>query len=150
MENLDPQLQSRVWQRVRGEESEPELAETVKSLAAATWQQAAAYLMLSRQLPGREKAQIRRLFEEEQAGCACLKGAYTMLTGEPLNTRAAPPPAETPKIALRKCYGREMRSLARYEGISRHPEYGPVFARLAEQEREHCRTLLEILGSLGR
>ena len=51
---------------------------------------------------------------------------------------------------LRRCYGREMRCLAQYEARANHPEYGPVFARLAEQEREHCRLILELIGNLKR
>ena len=150
MEKIDPQLQSRVWQRVRGEEPKQNLPDTLKALAAAKWQQAAAYLMLSRQLQGREKALVRRMFEEEQAQAACLKGAYTMLTGEPLTARTPPPVPEAPEITLRKCCGRELRALAQYESAAEHGEYGPVLARLAQQEREHCRMILEVLGLLRR
>ena len=150
METIDPQLQSRVWQRVRGEEPKQGLSDTLKALAAAKWQQAAAYLMLSRQLQGREKALVRRMFEEEQAQAACVKGAYTMLTGEPLAARTPPPVPEAPETTLRKCYGRELRALGQYEGLAEHSEYGPVFAKLAQQEREHCRLILEVLGILRR
>ena len=43
-----------------------------------------------------------------------------------------------------------MRSLKEYEALMDDPEYGHVFARLAEQEREHCRTLLEMIGGLRK
>ena len=79
---------------------------------------------------------------------ACLKGIYMLVTGTHPNARSAPPEREPLDRMLRKCYGREMQSLAQYEARSADPEYGPIFARLAAQEREHCRMLLEILGSL--
>jgi len=39
-----------------------------------------------------------------------------------------------------------MRCLAQYEARANDPEYGPVFARLAAQEREHCMAVLELIG----
>ena len=43
----------------------------------------------------------------------------------------------------------EMRSLKEYEARADDPEYGHVFARIAQQEREHCMALLGLIGSLG-
>lgn len=115
---------------------------------AREWGSAAAYLYLSRQLPGHSSEVLRQLFREEQAHAACLKGLYTLLTGQRPVARSPAPKAEPLEIALRRCYGRQMQSLASYEARSTHPEYGPVFARLADQERRHCRAVLEVLGSL--
>jgi hypothetical protein len=44
----------------------------------------------------------------------------------------------------------EMRSLKEYETKSGDPEYGHVYARLAEQEREHCMALLGIIGGMEK
>ena len=80
---------------------------------------------------------------------ACLKGIYT-LQGNGRPDVPSPPPVDRAPIGtlLRRCYGREMRCLAQYESRMNHPEYGQIFARMAQQEREHCRLLLELLGSL--
>ena len=43
-----------------------------------------------------------------------------------------------------------MRARAQYEGRSSDPEYGQVYARLAEQEKEHCRIILELIGNLKK
>jgi len=43
-----------------------------------------------------------------------------------------------------------MHTLAAYEQRSADREYGPVFARLAQQEREHCRMVLELIGNLQK
>ena len=81
---------------------------------------------------------------------ACLKGIYT-LQGAGRPEVPAPQPMDKTSVTmlLRRCYGREMRCLAQYETRSADPEYGQVFARMAQQEREHCRQILEILGSLS-
>lgn len=146
METYDPEKAARVWQRVHAKpETRPE-GEGLLALIAGEWADAAAYLALSRQCQGRRSAQLRRLFEEEQAHAACLKGIYTLVTGTRPIVRTPLPPPEPMDVALRKCYGREMRCLAEYESRTADPEYGPVFVRLAAQEREHCKLVLELIG----
>ena len=80
---------------------------------------------------------------------ACLKGIYTLQGSGRPDIPSPPPLDKTPvSVMLRRCYGREMRCLAQYESRASDPEYGQVFARMAQQEREHCRQILELLGSL--
>ena len=149
MNRIDPQKEARVWERVKGaqmESSSPEAG--IQNLLANEWASASAYLQIARQMSSREAAILQRLARAEQTDAACLKGIFALITGERPAVQAVPPPRETPALALRRCYGAEMRSLKEYESRSQDPEYGPVFARLAEQEREHCRTVLELLGSL--
>jgi len=148
LEKYDPELEQRVWKRVRGEEQAPPAG--LQALAAAELNEAGAYLMLSRQLQGREKALLRRLFAEEQCHAAVLRGMHKLMTGQALTTRTPPAPPDTPELALRKSYGRKLKALAEYESRAADKEYGPVFRKMAEQEREHCALLLEILGDLQR
>lgn len=148
MESYDPVKAAQVWQRVRGGQPAEPVRETLLPLIAEEMADATIYLALSRQLTGRESEVLRRLFEEEQSHAACLKGIYTLTTGNRPVIRNTPPAREPPELTLRKCYGREMRCLAAYEERMSDREYGPVFTRLAEQEREHCRLVLEILGNL--
>lgn len=145
MDTYDPTKATRVWQRVQGARSQPDGA-NLPNLIAEEWQDAATYLHLSKRMPLREGQLLRRLFEEEQAHAACLKGIYTLTTGQRAAPRATPPQQESVEQILRRCYGREMRCLAEYESRSSDPEYGPVFSRLAAQEREHCRIVLELIG----
>ena len=137
-----------VWQRVLGQR-EPD-AGALLSLIAGEWSDAATYLYLSRRFSGHNAEVLRQVFQEEQAHAACLKGIYTLITGERPVARAPAPREEQPEITLRRCYGREMQSLAAYEARAGDPEYGPVFTRLADQERRHCHAVLEILGSLQK
>lgn len=146
METYDPEKTARVWQRVCGEQAPPR-HQGLPGLIAEERTDAATYLRLSRRFQGKASQILRRMFEEEQAHAACLKGICRLLTGTNPSTQAPPLPQESTEALLRRCYGREMRCLAEYEARSSDPEYGQVYARLAQQEREHCRRLLELLGS---
>ena len=147
MENYDAAKATRVWQRVQA--SQPE-AEGLPALIAGEMEDAATYIQLARRLGGKEGQTLRQLASAEQSHTACLKGIYTLMTGEPINPRIPPLRQEPAERTLRRCYGKEMRCLAQYEARTSDPEYGPVFARLAAQEREHCMTVLELIGRLKK
>ena len=148
METYDKAKAARVWQRVQGA-AEAAPTQGLQGLIAEEWSDATLYLALSRRVQGPAAATLKKMSQEEQTHMACLKGMYT-LQGSGRPDIPAPPPVENAPIGLllRRCYGREMRCLAQYESRSSHPEYGQVFARMAQQEREHCRLILELLGSL--
>ena len=148
METIDPVMAANVWQRVRPDT--PDREKGLLALIAQEWTDAATYLQLSRRLQGKDSALLRKMYQQEQAHTACLKGIYTLITGTHPTIRAVPASHEDPDTVLRRCYGREMQCLAQYEARSADPEYGQVFARLADQEREHCHMLLEIIGRLKR
>lgn len=148
METYDPDKAARVWQRVHNFGTPQTEYTSLPELIAEEWQDAAIYLNLSRRFPQKESRILRRLFEEERAHAACLKGIYTLISGQRGIPRREALPQEPVEATLRKCYGREMRCLAEYEARSEDPEYGQIFARLAVQEWEHCRMVLELLGGL--
>ncbi len=143
---MDAMNQAAVWQRVQGQEPPPEAG--LMGLIAQEMEDAAIYLQLSRRLSGKHAVTLRQMYEEELSHAACLKGIYSLLTGSQPGAKGVPPLQEDIKITLRRCYGREMRCLAQYEARASHREYGPIFIRLAQQEQDHCRRILEILGSL--
>ena len=149
MEQFDKDIENRVWQRVNGD-NPPRLEQSLQALAAAELSEAAAHLMLSRQLQGKEKAILRRIYEEDQAHAACLKGIHYFTFDTPLAVRHIPPAPESPAVALRKAYARKLRALRQYESRSDDPEYGAVYAALARQEQEHCRLILEMVGNLKK
>lgn len=147
MENFDAAKATRVWQRVQGVQPE---SQGLPALIAEELEDGATYLQLARRLGGRAGQTLRELSAAEHSHAACLKGIYTLSTGEPINPRIPPLRQEPTDRTLRRCYGREMRCLAQYEARANDPEYGPVFARLAAQEREHCMKVLELIGKLGK
>lgn len=154
MNTIDPQKAARVWQRVQqnAPASTPYTHTTetdaLQQMILQEWTDAATYLHLSRRLNGTHRAALYRMFQEEQTHAACLKGIYTLTTGSHPKVRTMPLEQENVVVVLRRCYGREMRALAQYEARSDDPEYGHIFARLAAQEREHCKTILQLLGSI--
>ena len=150
METYNSEKAARVWQRVHESATPLDNAGQLPALIAGEWTDAVTYLQLSRRYQGREAQLLRRLFEEEQSHAACLKGIYTLLTGEQVSHPSPPPPQEPTEVILRQCYGREMQCLAAYEQRASSREYGQVFTRLAQQEWEHCRTILELLGKMKR
>ncbi len=150
MQKIDQEKAARVWQRVQNSTTSGTSEEGLTEMIARAWTNAATYLQLSRRLQGKDSAALRRLHEQSQSHTACLKGIYTLLTGAHPSVKAVVPELGDTQAALRHCYGQEMRCLAAYEARSRDPEYGQVFLRLAMQEQEHCRTLLEVLGNLKK
>ena len=151
MTTYDPQKAARVWQRVQSAQPEqPRLDENLKELIMNEWTAAATYAQLARQLPQKEGAVLQRLSREEHGHGACLRGIYLLKTGEKCPVHTSNPGKEPVEMTLRRCYGLEMRSLKEYEAKAGDPEYGHVYARLADQEREHCMALLGVIGSLGK
>ncbi len=144
MESYDPEVAAQVWQRVRS--PQPEAAESLLELITLEWTGAGVYLALSRRMEPQEAAVLRQLSQQSRAHAACLKGIYTLSAGSCPPLHPAPPERDTPDAALRKCYGREMRCLAAYEGRIADRAYGAVFSRLAAQTQEHCRLVLELIG----
>jgi len=152
MNTYDHQKAARVWQRVRGngEEKQEDWAAELPELIMNEWNAGAVYMQLARQMQPRQAQILQQLSREELAHAACLKGIHTLMTGEHIVTRSPQPEKEPPEMTLRKCYGREMRRLKEYEKRREDLEYGPVFARMARQEREQCCRLLELLGNLEK
>ena len=152
MNQIYQQKAARVWQRVQ--DSKPieknERLENLRELIMNEWEAAGTYRNLARQLPQKEAAVLLRLSQEEHHHGACLRGMYSLVTGEKCEVHNPAPRQEPVERTLRRCYGLEMRSLKEYEAHADDPEYGHVFSRIAQQEREHCMALLGLIGSLGR
>lgn len=124
--------------------------QALEVLLSREWETACICLQLSRSLGGEAGKKLHRLFEQEQAHCACLKGICTVLTGKKLRTQPIPAASGEPEQLLRECYARQMRNLCAYEQEARESEFSQLFQRLRTQEALHCRMLLEILDQLPR
>lgn len=151
MNQIDRQKAARVWQRVQESKPEPKAGriDNLQALIMNEWTAAATYQQLARRLPPKEAAVLQRLSREEHGHGACLRGMYSLMTGEKCPVHTPQLPEEPAERTLRRCYGLEMRSLKEYEAKAGDPEYGHVFAKIAEQEREHCVALLGVIGNLG-
>lgn len=149
LEEVDSAQAQRVWQRVLGHSAQDD-EQLLQQLIALEWEDASIYLHLSRRFSGSVSAALYRLFQQEHAHCACLRGIYTMMTGQSPVLPAVDISRMGLDEALKDCYGREMHRLKTYEERSEDPSYGHVFLRLRDQEREHCRVILQLLGRFGR
>lgn len=123
---------------------------TLGELLMALGIAAGAYIRLAKCFHGWQGAALQRLAREARAQAACVSGIRALVTGEGQDGPAPAPEAGPVEVMLRKCYVRAMRILVACEAHSADREYGPVFARLAAQQQEHCRTILEIIGGLGK
>lgn len=121
----------------------------LRALLLAEETMAEACLELARQVPGREPV-LRQVARQARGHVACLEGICVLVTGEAPALRAPRQEAGQVLPGLRRCYGLAMRTLVTYEARSNDREYGPVFARLADQQRDQCRRILEIIGALGK
>lgn len=150
MEKLDRELQSRVWQRVQSRErlEMPALGqENLKPLILTAQENYQTYQTLSRQMQGKDGEKLRRLQQESQKCIACMKG-ICRVRGEQVKVPQLTVEKEPPKRALMKCYHRERKLWSDWEQWAGEPEHGLVYGRLAQQAREHCVTIMEILGNL--
>lgn len=149
MEKFDNEKARRVWQRVQGTEGVPQDPGcNLQELVAREVEDGAMYLQLSRRFQGKDSILLRQMAEQEQSHAAILKGICALTTGNRPGTSSVPPQTGSVEVLLRRCYGREMQSLAEYERRAEDPQYGGVFRKMAEQEQSHCRILLELLGRL--
>ena len=141
MEQVDRELQQRVWQRVQGTAPpldcrEPlalmgELGNHYRILADTAGGHREQLRQLSRQLQGNRRALLGlcRI-------CGCTGGE-----GGSFSDR------ETIQRRLIKCCHLERRLGEALEGLSGAPEWGRICARLAEDARTRSIRLLEILGA---
>ena len=146
IQNFDPQKAARVWSRVQGKTAESFDVQRLPELIAQELHDANVYLQLSRRFQGRDSVLLRQMAQQEQDHGACLKGLFTLITGEQPKIPLVQTAQQDVSHLLRGCYGNQMHRLARYEARATDAEYGHVFARLAAQEQEQCHRLLALIG----
>ena len=120
------------------------LGEMILSSASA----AENYRAMARCFQGWQAQTLTAMAREAAAQRTCLMGIHTLVTGE--GSRPLPVPPDTGPLSarLKKAYSRAIRLLGNCEACTRDPEYGPVFQRLTHRQQDHCRKILEIIGSL--
>ena len=106
------------------------------------------YRELSRCFQGWQAQALMTMARESGAQGTCLAGIRTLVTGEEYRPAPIPPDAGILSARLKKAYHRALGLLSDCEAWTADPEYGPVFQRLAHRQQDHCRKILEIIGSL--
>ena len=151
MDQVDRQMEKRVWDRVRQREpgaNMPQLQQdSLKPWILAAQENASAYRNLALQLIGKPWEGLRRLEQESSRSVWCLQG-ISALRGEGSKLTPLPVPRENPRRTLEKCYHRSRRLWEEMELRASDPEYGPVFRKLARQTEDHCAAVAELIGKL--
>lgn len=148
MNNYDPQLAQRVWQRVQGGKQAENPQPPLVSLLYATLADAALCMHIAGQYSGSQAALLRKIAHEKQTHAACLKGILRMNGENSAAATPAPTAERTPQAALRHCIGSTLRCAAQYRQWETQPEYGAVLTVMAQQETVLAQKLLQFWGSL--
>ena len=114
----------------------------------SSWAAARNYRELARCFQGWQAQALLNMAREANAQCTCLAGIRALITGEERRPAPIPPDTGILSARLKKAYIRAMRLLTDCEAWAKDPEYGPVFQRLTRRQQDHCRKILEIIGSM--
>ena len=147
MEQVDKEMECRVWQRVQAKPEQPPHRDNLKPWILAAQENTAAFRNLSLQLIGKQWEGLRRLDTESSRMMHSLRG-ISALRGEPVKLTPMPAPRDTPRRCLEKSFHRSRRLWAEMESRSGDPEYGPVFRSLSRRAEDHCAALAEMIGRL--
>ena len=150
MEQVDKEMESRVWQRVKSRQELPGEAprrDNLKPWILAAQENTAAYRSLSLQLIGKQWEGLRRLETESIRLTHSLRGICA-LRGEPVKLLPLPAPREAPRRSLEKSLRRSLRLRQELQNRCQDPDYGPIFASLTRRAEDHCAALAEMLGRL--
>lgn len=127
----------KVWQRVRG--GTPDQIQRLREFLTAQAPIAACYRNLSRR-----GGKFQLLHEHKHSQINALRGILRMLTGQPV----AQPRCREATPDLKACFTAERNLYDALDAQSRDGEFGPVFASLRDRQREHCRLLAEVIGTM--
>lgn len=154
MEPLDRDLEARVWKRIHGTppphktgEPEPVPAPALTALAAGAAADADTFLKLTRELGG-QGGVLLRMARQDQSHAGCIKGICAMTAGKPVPIPSLPHPTGSPAATLRRCYANHLQRIREYYRLAEDSSFGPAFEKMAAEEQEHCKQILELMGKL--
>ena len=125
-----------------------EAGRSLRGLVLESLTAAENYRRLAGCFSGWQAEALNRMAREVRAQGSCIGGICALVLGETPEKSFPLPDTGTIAVRLKKAYSRAMRLLSACEGYTTDIEYGPVFQRLAAKQQEHCRKILEIIGSL--
>lgn len=129
---------------------ETSFREKIGSVLLSEAEAEAACRTLARRVPERGAA-LRELADRARRRGLCLEGICRLSEHRCRYGGVPGPGVSEPLMAvLRKCCGSGLRRAGLYEKLSEDPEYGPVFDLLRQDTLLCCRSLLEIIGTMGK
>lgn len=151
MEQLDKDLQKRVWQRVQSREEPTQVSlqsDPLKALILTARENNAAYGQLLRKMGQKDRITMNRMLRETGRNIAAMLG-ICRLRGESAKVPRIPPVREPVRRSLEKCYHRERKLSGEWERRASDPEHGVVFGQMAAQAKARCMALAEMLGRIN-
>ena len=131
-----------VWQRVSSPAPGLSERETMLQLIRQLKCDRALFLRSSTKGNPLEQLLYHQLAQAYLQEAACLKGVLLLTTGAGVKETANLSPTPT----LGQCYRNALSRLNIYTLRSADPLSGPAFRQLEGQTRQHCMTLLQLLG----
>ena len=131
-----------VWQRVSPPAPGLSERETMLQLVRQLQCDRALFLRSSAKGTPLEQLLLHQLAQAYLQEGACLKGILRLSTGA--EVKEFPQPNPTP--GLSQCYRNALARLNVYTLRTADPLAAPAFRQLEDQTRQHCTTLLQLLG----
>ena len=147
MDKQDWNAEQQIWQRVRANREEG-AKNDLRQLRREAMELAAVYRGLLPRMTGRQREQVARLHQGEQANSAALAGIGILSHQNREQLKLWQPGKEEPQKLLERCYHRTRRCMMEYMARSAEAEFGVVFEKLAKREGEQCSIIAELLGEL--
>ena len=140
------EMEQRVWQRVLAQPEQVK-GEDLYPVILSAREQAGAYRYLMEKVTGGNRELLHKLHANQERTVDCLKG-IRLLQGNPVKEKPMQTMKELTEKMMKKCYYRACRAVEEYTSRSVCSEYGEVFRKLADRERENCVMIAEVMGRL--
>lgn len=137
-------VEDRVWQRVFS--GPVESGEDLRPLMHSAAEVAMDYYHLLRSATGINRSALQQLYDRARVNLNCLRGLQSLRFGTAAKGTPLPATGESMGKILEKCYYRTRRAMMEYTARSAEPEFGAVFAVMADRERENAALIAELLG----
>ena len=141
MENIDPKMAQRVWQRV----TEGTARQSLKPLVYTLGETAMLYQKLSVQLKGGNSERMKQMANQTRKFAEALRG-MGHLRGEKIQVAQPKMTKDLDRHLPEKCCRRAQLLAQELESRNMDPEWGKVFEILAVNQWEDALFLLTLLG----
>jgi hypothetical protein len=149
MDSYDSEKAARVWQRVRSG-GESLTAESLNAMIAQFLHLSSRYQTLSRQVKPPQSTALKTLSDQKRNQASCLRGLHILLIGPCPALRISQTRAEPISTALRRCYTDENQLWTQLRILSDATAHRAVMEAMVAVQRDHCRTIAELIGQLDR
>lgn len=150
MDTYDSEKAARVWQRVRSGGGESLTGESLNAMISQFLHLSTNYQSLSRQVKPPQSTALKMLSDQKRNQASCLRGLHILLIGPCPPLRISQIRAEPLSTALRRCYADENQLWTQLRILSDGTAHSAALAAMVAAQRDHCRSVAELIGQLER